>query len=206
MLTADGLTVLRSERPVLRGLALSVGPGAALLLHGPNGAGKSTLLRALGGLLRPELGQVAWQGAPIAADPVAHAGRMRFLGHSDGLRAALTPLEALEDDARLGAVPNPAKAALASLERLGLGRLARLPVGQLSQGQRRRVALARLLLAPRALWLLDEPTVGLDAASVEALGPILAEHRAREGIVVAASHLPLPLPGADILALSGAAS
>jgi len=200
-LRAEGLTVLRGERLVLRDLSAAVAPGGALLLHGPNGAGKSSLLRALAGLLRPEAGSVEWDGEPIAADPVSHAGRMRFLGHSDGLRAALTPEEALLDDARLGgaAVVEAQAAAVAALARLGLGRLGRLPVGQLSQGQRRRVALARLLLAPRPLWLLDEPSVGLDQASVEALGPILAEHRALGGIVVAASHLPLPLERAEIL-------
>lgn len=188
VLEARDLACLRGDRVVFAGLSFALPAGAALLLTGANGAGKSTLLRILAGLLRPAEGAVVWQGADVAADPAAHAGRLRYLSHQDALKPALTVAENLDFFARLwGGEVVPALAAMA------LAPLSDLPARVLSSGQKRRLALARLALAPAPLWLLDEPTTGLDAASVERLGPLLAAHRARGGIVVAATHIPLPL-------------
>ena len=196
VLEARDLACLRGERVVFAGLSFAVPAGAALLLTGANGAGKSTLLRMLAGLLRPAEGAVAWAGADIAADPPAHAARLRYLSHQDALKPALTVAENLAFFGGLwGGAVGPALAAVA------LGGLAELPARVLSSGQKRRLALARLALAPASLWLLDEPTTGLDAASVERLGPMLAAHRAAGGIVVAATHVPLPLPDARELRL-----
>lgn len=195
-LEARDLACLRGERVVFAGLSFSVPAGGALVLSGANGAGKSTLLRMLAGLLRPAEGAVAWAGEDIAADPPAHAARMRYLSHQDALKPALTVSENLAFFAALwGGAVGPALTAVA------LAGLADLPARVLSSGQKRRLALARLALAPAPLWLLDEPTTGLDAASVERLAPLLAAHRARGGIVVAATHIPLPMPDARELRL-----
>lgn len=174
---------------MFRGLGFQVTPGGALLLLGPNGAGKSTLLRVLAGLLRPDAGRVRWQGGEIA-------GRVAFVGHQDAVKPGLTVRENLALHARLGT--GDRQAALAAM---GLDGLAGLPARMLSAGQRRRLALARLALSGAPVWLLDEPTLGLDAASVARLGGLLAAHRAGGGVVVAATHLDLPLPGAEALRL-----
>lgn len=196
MLAADDLAARRGGRVVFAGLSLRAAPGEALLLLGPNGAGKSTLLRVLAGLLRPAAGRLTWEGEPVAADAAAHGARTRYLGHQDAIKPALTPLEDLSFWARLrGGDPGEALGAL------GLSALAGLPCRTLSAGQRRRLALARLMLGDAPLWLLDEPTLGLDAASVARLGVLLAAQRGRGGIVLAATHLPLPLPGAREVSL-----
>jgi heme exporter protein A len=196
ILEARDLACLRGERAVFAGLSLALPPGAALVLSGANGAGKSTLLRILAGLLAPAEGAVLWQGEDIAAEPGAHARRLRYVSHQDALKPALSVAENLTFFAALGG-----GAVAPALAAMGLAPLADLPARVLSSGQKRRLALARLALSPAALWLLDEPTTGLDAASVARLGPLLAAHRAAGGIVVAATHIPLPLDGARELRL-----
>jgi heme exporter protein A len=196
MLEAQELACWRGERAVFADLSFRLDPGAALLLTGANGAGKSTLLRLLAGLIPPAEGRLLWDGQDALADRVAHAARLRYLSHADALKPSLSVAENLGFYARLwGGEAGPALAAL------GLEPLADLPARVLSSGQKRRLALARLALAPAALWLLDEPTVGLDAASVERLGGLLSAHRGRGGAVIAATHLPLPLPDARELRL-----
>jgi len=200
MLEARELACFRGERAVFAGVSFRVVPGGALLLTGANGAGKSSLLRLLAGLLRPAAGALLWGGEDALADRAAHARRLRYLSPQDALKPALTARETLRFAARLhggggGGGPD------AALDALGLLPLAELPVRLLSTGQRRRLALARLALAPAPLWLLDEPTLGLDAASVSRLGGLLARHRERGGAVVAATHLPLPMPDAAELRL-----
>ncbi len=184
-LVAERVSALRGERLVLDAVSLAVPPGGALLLTGPNGAGKSTLLRLLAGLYWPDAGVVRWRGAALEGGDVA------YLGHLDALKPALTPLETL----RLWCDPARARAAL---ESAGLVALAELPVRVLSAGQRRRLALARLVARDAPVWLLDEPTVGLDTAAVARLGTTMAAHRAGGGVVVAATHLPLPLVAATL--------
>ena len=204
MLEARGLACLRGERVVFAGVSFRVPPGAALLLTGANGAGKSSLLRLLAGLLPLAAGALLWEGGDALEDRAAHARRLRYLSPQDALKPALTARESLRFAARLHG-GGSGDAADAALDALGLLPLAELPVRLLSTGQRRRLALARLALAPAAgaapLWLLDEPTLGLDAASVARLGGLLARHRAAGGAVVAATHLPLPLPDAAELRL-----
>ena len=175
---------------MLRGVSLAVPPGGALLLLGANGSGKSTLLRVLAGLKRPDAGAVLWMGA--AADPWPVA----YLGHQDAVKPGLTAAENLGFAARTG--QGTPRGALAALDLLPL---ADLPARLLSAGQKRRLALARLVLSPAPIWLLDEPTLGLDTAAVERLGGLLAAHRAAGGVVVTATHLPLPLPDAAELRL-----
>jgi heme exporter protein A len=200
MLEARDLACLRGERVVFAGLSFALEPGGALLLVGANGAGKSSLLRLLAGLIPPAEGELLWGGADALADRAAHARRLRYLSHADALKPALTARENLAFFARLWG--GDTESALAALD---LAPLAELPARVLSSGQKRRLALARLALlppgAPAPLWLLDEPTVGLDAASVARLGSLLARHREGGGMVIAATHLPLPLPDAAELRL-----
>ncbi len=200
MLQADGLAAFRGEFLVFRDLSFAVPAGGALLLAGPNGAGKSTLLRLLAGLLPPAAGRLLWDGQDALADGAVQAARVAFLGHRDAVKPGLTVAENLRFAARLGGFD--AEAALAAM---ALEALAALPARMLSAGQSRRLALARVVLSPAPLWLLDEPTLGLDTASVARLGALLATHRDRGGVVVAATHLPLPLADAATLRLEGRA-
>ncbi len=195
-LEAEALVVFRSERLVLDGVSLAVPAGGALLLLGPNGAGKSTLLRVLAGLKRPDGGRLCWDGADALAEPAAHGANVGYLGHQDAIKPGLTVMENLALAARLSR--RPPVASLAALDLLGL---AALPSRLLSAGQRRRLALARLHLGGAPLWLLDEPSLGLDAASVGRLGALIAGHRAEGGVVVVATHVELPLPDAARLQL-----
>jgi heme exporter protein A len=200
VLQADGLAAFRGEFLVFRDLSFAVPAGGALMLAGPNGAGKSTLLRLLAGLLPPAAGRLLWDGQDALADVMAQASRVAFLGHRDAVKPGLTVAENLRFAARLGGFD-----AAAALSAMALEELAALPARMLSAGQSRRLALARVVLSPARLWLLDEPTLGLDTASVARLGTLLAAHRDRGGLVVAATHLPLPLPDAATLRLEGSA-
>jgi heme exporter protein A len=184
-----GLACVRGERLVFRGLSFALEAGDALLLTGPNGSGKSSLLRLMAGLLPPWSGTLAWAGESVAADKAAHRARLHFVGHQDALKPVLTAAETLAFWAGL----RGGDAVDAALERFRLATLAETPCRYLSAGQKRRLALARLLASPAPLWLLDEPTTGLDAASVAAFEEVLAEHRAGGGLVVASTHVPLGL-------------
>lgn len=196
-LRADGIAAFRGERLVLQDVSFSIPAGTALLLLGPNGAGKSTLLRVLAGLKRPDAGTLHWHDEDAMADPVAHAGRVAYLGHQDAVKPGLSAIENLGLAARLSG--RDPRAALAAMD---LSPLAELPARMLSAGQKRRLALARLLLTAAPIWLLDEPTLGLDTASVARLGGVLGAHLAAGGVIVTATHLPLPLPEARELRLA----
>jgi heme exporter protein A len=196
VLQAEELAVFRGERLVFRDLDFSVPAGGAMVLTGANGSGKSTLLRLLAGLVRPIAGRLLWDGEDALADLPSHAARVTYLGHLDAVKPGLTVSENLRFTATMsGGVVDDA------LDALDLGDLADVPARFLSAGQKRRLALARLSLSTAPLWLLDEPTVGLDVASQERVGAVLRAHRARGGIVVAATHVPLPLAGVAELRL-----
>ena len=186
-LALDGLTVARRERVLFAGVSLHLAAGDGLLVTGPNGAGKSSLLRALAGLLRPAAGSVAVEGG------------IALLAEQPALDPEASVARALGFWARLdGAKPG---AVAAALDDLALAALAQVPVRMLSSGQRRRVAMARVLAAGAGIWLLDEPANGLDAAAVARLEALVARHRAGGGIAVVATHLPVALPGAALVAL-----
>jgi len=200
LLKADGLAAFRAERLVFSAVSFELAAGDALLLLGPNGAGKSTLLRLLAGLLRPAAGALLWNGADALADPGEHARRLAYLGHQDAVKPGFSATENLRFAASLtgGEESGAIGRALASF---GLEELADLPARMLSAGQRRRLALARLALSDAPLWLLDEPSAGLDTAALDALGGLFAAHRALGGMVAAATHVALPLPLAAKLRL-----
>jgi heme exporter protein A len=188
-LTVHDLACRRSGRLIFEGLSFSLGGGGALAVTGRNGAGKSTLLAILAGRLQAEAGTVALEGAGERTLPEC----LHLVGHREALKTALTAEENLAFAARLLGAPalQPAEA----LERVGLAHAARLPVAYLSAGQRRRVALARLLVARRPVWLLDEPTAALDATSQGTLQAMMGEHLADGGLIVAATHQALGIAG-----------
>ncbi len=193
------LVCVRGERRVFEGLSFALAEGGALVLSGPNGSGKSSLLRLMAGLLRPADGALLWADAPIRDDPEAHRTRLHYLGHLDAVKPVLS---ASENVAFWAALHGGGAAEIErALDGFDLAALADVPGRMLSAGQKRRVALARLLAAPAGLWLLDEPTVGLDRASVERLTRAIAAHRARGGRLAVATHTELDAPGAEVLAL-----
>ncbi|HLG85805.1 MAG TPA: heme ABC exporter ATP-binding protein CcmA [Alphaproteobacteria bacterium] len=197
--TGSGIACRRGHRVVFSGLDFTVETGGALVLVGPNGSGKSSLLRLMAGLLAPFAGKLAWDGLPVADDPGAHRARIAYLGHLDAIKPMLSVRESIGFWADLrdrAAWVQPA------MDVLGLADLADLPARFLSAGQRRRLALARVIAMAPPLWLLDEPTVGLDTRSIAALETALAAHRRTGGIVVAATHAPILLPDAGRLDLA----
>lgn len=192
-LDVENLACSRSGRRVFADISFALGPGQGLLVTGRNGAGKSSLLNVLAGLLAPEAGRVRASG--IGERTLSES--LHLVGHRDALKGALTAEENLGfARAMLG---DPALPPREALESVGLAHAAALPVAYLSAGQRRRVALARLLVARRPLWLLDEPTAALDTGAQEVLLGLMRQHLAEGGLIVAATHARLPIEGAKEL-------
>lgn len=190
MLTVSGLTLSRGERVLFRNLSLSLAADEAVALTGANGAGKTSLLRALAGFLRPDAGTIAFGDADPAE---ARRRHIHWLGHLDGLKGARRAREELAFQAQwLGA---DAAGIAAAVDVLALEPLLDLEVRQLSAGQRRRLAFARLVAVPRPLWLLDEPFAPLDARWRAALGLLMQAHVDKGGAILAAVHDPLPVAG-----------
>jgi heme exporter protein A len=192
VLGVKSLAVKRGERLLFQDFSLSVAAGEAVALTGPNGAGKTSLLRAIAGFLRPETGAVEFLGAGATLEPdEARRGGVHLLGHQDALKSNRAAREELLFQVRW--TGGDAAAALAAAETLGLSRLLDLAVRHLSAGQRRRLALARLIASPRPLWLLDEPLAPLDAQHRGLFGDLMSAHLASGGLVLAAVHDPLPI-------------
>ena len=190
-----GLSCRRGERLIFSRLSFALAPGGLLLLRGPNGSGKSSLLRLMAGLLKPEEGTLLWHGAPVGQDLDSHRQRLAFLGHLDAMKPALSAAENLAFWCGSGAV-SPA------LSALNIAPLGDRPVRLYSQGQRRRLALARILASRAVLWLLDEPTNALDDEAVTIFARLLARHRADGGMAVIALHGESDLPDAATLNLA----
>jgi heme exporter protein A len=199
-----GVTCERGERTVFSALDFRVESGGALVLVGPNGSGKSSLLRLMAGLLRPAAGRFTWNGEDLHDDGAAHRRRLHFVGHADAVKPVLTVAEQLGFWAALRGGRTGGTEVTAALDWLGVGHLGAVPGRYLSAGQRRRLALARLLLAPAPLWLLDEPVTGLDAEARTRLDLAVARHRDGGGIVVLSSHTGEMPPEATLIDLAAA--
>ena len=195
-LALDAVTCERGARRLFAPLSLQLHAGEWVHLQGENGVGKTTLLRTVCGLTPAASGSVLWQGQPIAQVRSALQSELLYLGHSLALKADLSPLENLQVDAQLRGHPTGTPQILDALAELGLNSLAHLPLRVLSQGQQRRVALARLVLSRAALWVLDEPWVALDAKSMQALTQRLDAHVQAGGSLLFTSHQPAALTSA----------
>jgi heme exporter protein A len=196
-ITADGLCVekvhvWRGDRHVLKGVSLEVRPGELMHISGPNGTGKTTLLRVVSGLLRPEQGSVAWRGKSIASAPCDYQSELAYASHEPALKSDLTALENLRFMVGLKRRVTLSELT-ASLHRTGVAACADLPARVLSAGQRRRVAMARVLACRAALWLLDEPFTNLDASGSEVMSALLEEHIEQGGLALVVAHHDLNL-------------
>lgn len=200
-LEATQLKCIRGERLLFDALGFRLHSGQLLYLRGANGAGKTSLLRLLCGLAQPEVGQILWNTRPVGEQAEAFRQDLFYLGHHNALQEALTVDENLAFYAALaGTQPDAADTARA-LERMGLRGCQRRVVRHLSQGQKRRVALSRLMLNSASLWILDEPFVALDHASLDLLANVIGQHLQRGGMAVLTSHQQVDIGGAQVQSL-----
>lgn len=188
-LQVSGLELERGERLLFTGLEFEAPAGTLVRLAGANGTGKTSLLRVLTGLMRPTGGDVLYRGRPIGKLREDYFRDLVYIGHLNGVKDDLTALENVRIGARMGNLRVPRAELLAALAKVGLEEFAENTTGELSQGQRRRVALARLFVSgQKPVWILDEPFVALDAASVRNLARVIAEHVLSGGIVIYTTH------------------
>lgn len=199
-LAASGLHLWRGERHVLRGVSFNVDRGQALHVRGANGAGKTSLLRVVCGLTLAEEGSVTWNGVDTRRAPAEFLNAMAYLGHDTALKGDLTAVENLRFEIGLRHAVD-AQRLHATLKSLGVDECADLPCRVLSAGQRRRVALSRLLLTDASLWILDEPFTNLDAASSELISQFLSAHLSNGGLAMIAAHQELRLNAGQVIPL-----
>ncbi len=188
MLTVHDLACLRGDRLLFKNVGFELNPGGLLYVLGENGSGKSSLLRMLCGLLMPEVGIVSWGKKTIKEEAENYLSNLTYIGHLNGLKDDLTALENLAMSARAAGNEVAEGNALEALAAIGIERCANLPARVLSQGQKRRVTLARLWLSEAKLWILDEPFAALDIASVNLLATRLSEHLASGGMAILTTH------------------
>lgn len=198
MLVASQLDCVRGERPLFQNLSFQLAGGELLYLQGKNGTGKTSLLRMLCGLLPVAGGEILWRGQPINQIGEDYRRELCFLGHHNAIKEELTPLENLKASAQLADTALDEDRALDALETLGLAGREDLACRYLSQGQKRRVALARLVNERKALWLLDEPFVALDTAAVELVADLIGAHLQRGGLAVLTTHQPVDIHAGTI--------
>ena len=193
MLEAAHLTCQRGERTLFTNLSFTLGAGELLQIAGPNGSGKTSLLKLLCGLSPPAVGEIRWQGAPARGEDFRR--QLFYLGHQHAVKEELSALENLRISTDLAGEPLTDAEAVDALDRIGLAGREHLPAKVLSQGQKRRVALARLLVSKASLWILDEPLAALDVGAVDLIQSCLAAHLANQGSVVLTTHQALQVPG-----------
>ena len=197
MLTVSHLSCSRGNKPLFADVSFELQPGQALHLEGDNGVGKTSLLRMVCGLSAADAGEVRWQGQRIQDSAAAFRSALFYLGHGLSLKEELSALENLLSDAAVAGRALTAAQAMQALARMGLRGREHLPLRVMSQGQKRRTALARLLASQAPLWVLDEPFVALDARAVDGLRGLLADHVAQGGMVLFTSHQPVSLTTTD---------
>lgn len=193
MLEAEKLECMRGDRRLFKDVSFRLEPGKLLYLQGKNGAGKTSLLRILIGLLPPESGALRWQGDSVDALGEDYRAQLCYLGHLNAIKEELTALENLLSTSALTTTPLSETQAIDALGQVGLAGREDLPCKYLSQGQKRRVALARLVYEQRPLWVLDEPFVALDTGAVEWLAELIAKHLDKGGMAVMTTHQPVPI-------------
>lgn len=198
MLEARELLCERDERTLFSGLSFTLNAGEWVQITGSNGAGKTTLLRLLTGLSRPDAGEVLWQGQPLHQVRDSYHQNLLWIGHQPGIKTRLTALENLHFYHRDGDTAQ----CLEALAQAGLAGFEDIPVNQLSAGQQRRVALARLWLARATLWILDEPFTAIDVNGVDRLTQRMAQHTEQGGIVILTTHHPLNVAESKIRRIS----
>ncbi|WP_114193173.1 cytochrome c biogenesis heme-transporting ATPase CcmA [Edaphovirga cremea] len=191
MLEAINLSCVRDERSLFNNLSFILSPGEIVQVAGQNGAGKTSLLRILAGLAQPDKGEVHWQGRNTRRNRDRYHQYLLFLGHQPGIKSVLTPFENLAFYQSVSANSDP-QALWSALERVGLVGYEDVPVAQLSAGQQRRVALARLWLSSAPLWILDEPLTAIDKQGVGELMSLFEQHAEQGGMVLLTTHQDLP--------------
>ena len=198
MLDVSNLCCVRGERALFSGIGFRLDGGELLYLQGSNGSGKTSLLRMLCGLSQPAAGEIRWQGELINRLGEEFRRELCYLGHANAIKEELTPLENLLASAKLADEKLDAGAALDALEQMGLAGREDLACRYLSQGQKRRVALARLVNERRALWVLDEPYVALDTLAIERVAGLIGAHVQRGGLVVLTTHQAVDVPAGSV--------
>ncbi len=199
---AKKLQCIRGDRELFSDLSFSLGKSQLMMLEGRNGSGKTTLLRALCGLYEPDEGEILWQGESIKKQDEVFRRELFYLGHLNAIKPDLTALENLRFNTQLAGESVTDEVLMQALDTIGLFAFEDFPAGQLSQGQKRRVALARLLVSKATLWILDEPFVALDVAAVELLQSVIAQHVDKGGMVILTTHQDVPLTKGEIKCLS----
>ena len=202
MLDVSNLACSRGDHRLFSQLSFSLSAGQIMQVQGANGSGKTSLLRSLCGFLMPDEGVIAWRGENIRELDEEYYAEMMYLGHLNAIKDELSGLENLRISAGLSGVELSEKEAVDVLRRMGLKGREMLPTKVLSQGQRRRVALARMLVNDAKLWILDEPLAALDVGAVALIQQLIAGHLARQGMVIFTTHQPLIVDGIDVLNLN----
>lgn len=201
MLEVGNLACSRGDHRLFSGLSFTLHPGQIMQVQGENGSGKTSLLRTLCGFMMPDEGDIVWSGGNIRELQEEYYAEMLYLGHLNAIKDELSALENLRISTGLAGAELDERDAVAALRRLGLKGRELLPTKVLSQGQRRRVALARLLVSDAKLWVLDEPLAALDVAAVALIQEVIAEHLANQGMVIFTTHQPLLVEGMEMRSL-----
>ena len=202
MLEVSNLACSRGDHRLFSGLSFTLRPGEIMQVQGENGSGKTTLLRTLCGFVAADEGDISWDGAPVASLAEGFHADMLYLGHLNAIKDDLSALENLKIAATLAGRPLTDATVKSALRRLGLKGRELLPCKVLSQGQRRRVALARLLVSEARLWILDEPLAALDVRAVSLIQDLLAAHLSGGGMAIFTTHQPLQVEGMEVRTLS----
>jgi len=198
MLEVSNLACVRGDNQLFENLSFALTEGEVLYVHGPNGSGKTTLLRAICGLVIPEAGEIAWGGEETRKLAEDYRRHIAYFGHLNGLKEELTALENLAISARLAGVEVTEEQISSVLAALGVEVCQELPASVLSQGQKKRTALARFVLNKNKLWILDEPFTALDVAAVAVLQNVIIEHVQQGGMVVLTTHQEVELEGVNV--------
>ena len=202
MLEVSNLACARGDHRLFSGLNFTLDAGQVMLVQGKNGSGKTSLLRIMCGFVMPDEGDIVWRGVRIRELDEDYYGELLYLGHLNAIKDELSALENLRISAGLSGVELEEAEAMEALRRMGLRGREMLPTKVLSQGQRRRVALARLLVSDAKLWILDEPLTALDVGAVALVQELITEHLAQQGMVIFTTHQPLQVAGMEMRSLS----